>query len=171
MKTTVVPAQITTVEDRIIGNFTFAQILILIIPLITSTVIYVLLSPRMHLNYGKSVLMVAQFFVFGLLAMRVNGKILAEWLAVFIRFTRRNRVYVFTKNDLLTRDVETPVMVAQTTKTVAKKQPVKEIATSQPLTLSEKEKIDQLMSSSKLSVKFAFAKKGGIDVSLKPIKN
>ena len=125
----------------------------------------------MHLNYGKSVLMVAQFFIFGLLAMRVNGKILAEWLAVFIRFTRRSRIYVFTKNDLLTREVEMPVATTREVKPSAKKQPVKEAVTNQPLTLSEKEKIDQLMSSSKLSVKFAFAKKGGIDVSLKPIKN
>ena len=40
MKMTVVPAQVTTVEDRIIGNLGFSQILLLIVPVFAAAGIF-----------------------------------------------------------------------------------------------------------------------------------
>lgn len=58
MKTTVVPAQITTVEDKIAGSLTFTQIIMLVIPLLTSTAIYVLILPssRTRMTICKGIL-------------------------------------------------------------------------------------------------------------------
>ena len=56
MKTTVVPAQITTIEDRIAGNLTFIQIVLLICALILSTVVYAAIPPRIHLTVVKLIL-------------------------------------------------------------------------------------------------------------------
>ncbi|HEY1074235.1 MAG TPA: PrgI family protein, partial [Patescibacteria group bacterium] len=89
MRTTVVPAQITSVEDRIAGNFTFAQVLLLIVPLLVGTAIYVGVEPRSDLSTVKTILVCAQFLFFGALAIRYNGKILAQWLVVYFAFYLR----------------------------------------------------------------------------------
>lgn len=110
MKSTVVPAQITTVEDKIAGSLTFAQILLLVFSLIIGTAFYGLIPPKLHLSTLKMILMILQFAVFGLLALRYKGRILAEWLIVYLRYRARPRIYVFTKNDLGSRDLLTNVM-------------------------------------------------------------
>jgi len=104
MKSTVVPAQITTVEDKIAGSLTFAQILLLVFSLIIGTAFYGLIPPKLHLSTLKIVLMILQFAFFGLLALRYKGRILAEWLVVYLRYRARPRIYVFTKNDLGSRE-------------------------------------------------------------------
>ena len=40
MRTTVIPAQITTVEDKIAGSLNLTQILILMIPVFWATIVY-----------------------------------------------------------------------------------------------------------------------------------
>lgn len=40
MRSTVIPAQVTTVEDTIAGNLTITQIMLLIAPVLLSTAIY-----------------------------------------------------------------------------------------------------------------------------------
>ncbi|MBU6389287.1 PrgI family protein [Patescibacteria group bacterium] len=170
MKTTIVPAQITTVEDRIIGNLTFVQVLMLMIPLITGTVSYVFLPPHLHLAYHKAIIIILQFFAFGLLASRINGKILAEWLLIFIKFTVRPKIYIFTKNDLATRVVEEmEVEKVITSKKIAKTKTATEIS-DKAVSLSDQQKIEQLLVDPTFSLRFQFAKKG-IHVSLKPSKN
>ena len=47
MKMTVVPAQVTTVEDRIIGSLGFSQILLLVIPIFVSAGVFALVPPFM----------------------------------------------------------------------------------------------------------------------------
>ena len=97
MRSTVVPAQITTVEDRIAGNLTFTQIIMFVIPLVTSTTVYVLIPPQSQLGLFKLVLICIQILIFGILAIRIRGKILADWLIIYIKFKIRPRVYIFTK--------------------------------------------------------------------------
>lgn len=168
MKTTIVPAQITTVEDRIAGNFTFAQILLFIVPLLTSTVTYVLVAPKMHLGPLKLSLILLQFLVFGVLAVRINGKIVVEWFSVYIHFTRRPRYYVFTKNDEVGREKTTlakePMVTAD--QKVKKSEPLVPV-----LGPVEENRLAQLLENPSLTVSFELAKKGGIDVSLTPIKD
>lgn len=167
MKTTVVPAQITTVEDRIIGNLTFAQILMLIVPLITSTAIYAVLAPRLHLSAVKAILIVIQFVIFDLLAVRINGKILADWLIIFTRYSRRPRVYLFTKNDLTTREVA--LSIAE--KITVPDQPANKVPVIQPpISFADKIKLDQLQRNPAVTMRLAIGKKGGVDVSLKPVQ-
>lgn len=168
MKTTVVPAQITTVEDRIAGNFTFAQIFLMIISLILGTVIYVVLPPRMHLGSLKLTLIVFQFLLIGGLAIRINGKIIAEWLATYFRYSKRPRQYVFTKNDETGRE-KVAVIKRQETEVSEKKKESKIAIPTIPL--SEEAKVAVLLTNPSLTVSFELAKKGGIDVSLTPVKD
>lgn len=169
MKTTVVPAQITTVEDRIAGNLTLPQIVLLIIPLLISTVIYACLPVKMHFNLTKYILIGWQFLFFGLLAVRFRGKIVADWLVIYSRFKLRPRQYIFTKNDLTGRDIEIVISkesLVEETQSEEKPQTVPVL-----LSLKEKIKIDRLMANPAFSISFKLGKKGGFDVSLKPVKD
>ncbi len=168
MRTTVVPAQITSVEDRIAGNFTFAQILLLIAALLVGTGVYVGIAPRTDLTPLKSILVVIQFLFFGGLAIRYNGKILAQWLVVYFAFYRRPRFYIFTKNDPIHRNV---VLPEAPKKELAIPATTKLEQVRPHLSFAEQMRVDQLLESDSLTLSFELAKKGGIDVSLVPIKD
>ena len=58
MRTTVVPAQVTTVEDRIIGKLGFSQIVLLMIPVFLSAGIFTLLPSAMNGALYKYILMI-----------------------------------------------------------------------------------------------------------------
>lgn len=170
MRTTVVPAQITTVEDRIIGSLTFTQVLMLMVPLITSTVSYVCLAPRLHATSAKLLFITIQFLFFGLLSMRVNGRILAEWLAIFLRFSLRPKLFVFTKNDPATRNVR---MFAEEEEAEGQAEKIYErVRSVQPAVgMPERQRISRLLTGSTVSVRFKFTKKGILNVSLKPYES
>ncbi|HOX40949.1 MAG TPA: hypothetical protein PK263_02025 [bacterium] len=167
MKTTVVPAQITTVEDRIAGTLTFPQIILLIIPLITGAAIYSGIPPKIHFTLIKLVLIGSQWLFFGGLALRVRGKIIGDWLILYLRFTLRPRLYIFTKNDLANRDIAPAKLSKEAeqeqTETIG-------IIEKPSLPLSERIKLERLLTNPLLSIQFKPARKGGIDVALKPVK-
>lgn len=168
MKTTVVPAQITTVEDRIAGNLTFPQIVLMILPLLTSTAVYACVPSFMHFSALKIVLIGLQFIFFDGLAIRFRGKIVADWLVIYLRFAARPRRYIFTKNDTTARDIESTVPKEQAVHKKPKSSKL-EVATG-AISLFDKTKASRMLENPSLTVSFKFAKKGGLDVSLKPIK-
>jgi len=49
MRTTIIPAQITTIEDKIAGSLNFSQILLLMAPVLWGTLVYTLFSPVMKI--------------------------------------------------------------------------------------------------------------------------
>ncbi len=168
MKTTVVPAQITSVEDRIAGNFTFAQVLLLVAALLIATFLYVGVGPRLHLTVWKLSLIGLQFGVFGGLAIRYNGKIFAQWLVIYLRFFSRPRQYVFTKKDLAERNILLPIVK----RAKPSQRPKVQVVQATPaLSLLEQLRVDSLIENPSLSVSFELSKKGGIDVSLTPVKD
>ena len=167
MKTTVVPAQVTTVEDRIAGNFTFTQIVLFIIPLITSMAIYVLMPVKMHVSIFKTILVLSQFIFFGGLAIRFRGRIMADWLVIYLRFKLRPRIYIFSKNDLASRDIELHTPDKAMTEKKEKKRKIIHVYNAPDL--AEQSKADQLLENPGLSISFKLPKKGGIDVAIQPI--
>ena len=76
MKVTIVPAQVTTVEDRIAGNLGLSQLLLLTTPVFSGSLLYVVLPPVFHGAIYKLVLIVALFIICSLMAIRIKGKIL-----------------------------------------------------------------------------------------------
>jgi hypothetical protein len=162
MKLSVVPAQITTVEDKIAGNLTFIQIFLLIIPLLTSTVVFVEVSPHMKISMVKTMLIGLQFLMFGSLALRVRGKVVLDWLIVFLRFSMRPRIYIFTKNDLTHRNI--PIGVVEEEISLAT--PTEEVELLPALSLIEQVSLSKLMEDPSLTIGFTLAEKGGMHVSL-----
>jgi hypothetical protein len=165
MRTTIVPAQITTVEDRISGNLTFSQVLLLISALLIASVFYLALPPHRGFGNTKVAVMVVECIFFAVLTLRIQGRIMADWLVLYLRFAVRPRIYVFTKNDLTSRETagEEYKKVIQPMKVTPSH------VTSNSLSLPEQLKLTKLLANPSLTVRFALTKKGGIDVSLTPI--
>ena len=157
MKSTVVPAQITTVEDKIAGSLSFVQIILLVFSLIIGTAFYGLIPPKLHISGLKIVLILIQFSIFGILALRYRGRILADWLVIYLRWKSRPRIYIFDKNDAASRNMEPIILTQKQEKVVHKSAAAK---------INEKKKQVDLPvfdnSGSIISVKPS--KKGGFDV-------
>jgi hypothetical protein len=98
MKVTVVPAQVTTVEDRIVGSLGFSQLVLIVTPVFIAAALFAVLPPAMGSAVYKYVIMGVLAFLCCLLAIRIKGKILAAWLIVILRYNLRPKYYLFDKN-------------------------------------------------------------------------
>ena len=103
MKHVSIPAQITTVEDRIIGNLTLTQLSLLATPIFIDFGLYATLPKPMHLYLYKLPLMFIVTSVTFTLAIRLKGKLILFWVITLARFKFRAKVYVFNKNNLYFR--------------------------------------------------------------------
>jgi len=160
MRTTIIPAQITTVEDKIAGNLNFTQLILLVIPLIINCLVYTLLPERMHLNQYKTVLMLTSFFIFGILAFRVRGKILINWLILIIQYNLRPKYYIFNKNDLSGRKIEITL-----DKKEANANKTKVTITREASAFSDLANLEKLLTKKTASIRFK-PNKGGIYVAV-----
>lgn len=155
MRTTIIPAQITTVEDKIAGNLSMAQILIMLIPVGLTAMIYSLLTPSMKLVSYKLFLIIAVTLVCLILAIRIKDKIVAEWLSVLIKYTNRPKYYLFNKNNLTGRTVELPIMPKE--RHISKSKVIRNIEDPHDeINLSDQIKLDDLVNSGKVALHYRF---------------
>lgn len=108
MRTTVIPAQITTVEDKIAGNLNLTQIMILMVPVFWTTIVYAIFSIPMRMTlYKLPVILIVAIFCL-ILSLRIKGKVLVSWLGVLLKYNLRPRYYLFNKNDSYLREICLP---------------------------------------------------------------
>jgi hypothetical protein len=98
MKVTVVPAQITTVEDRVAGNLGFSQLILFAIPIFGGSLLYAVLPPSMEASLYKIIVICAMAIIAGILAIRIKGKIILLWLIILLRYNLRPKFYLLNKN-------------------------------------------------------------------------
>lgn len=106
MKTTVVPAQITTVEDKVAGNLSFTQLLLLVTPVFIDGAIFTLLPPLFNFSILKLMICIVVALACMTLAIRIRGKILLTWMVVIATYKIRPKFYLFNKNDMYLRPTE-----------------------------------------------------------------
>ena len=162
MRSTVIPAQITTVEDKIAGNFNLAQILLMMAPVLIATLLYTLIPTPMSFGKGKIIFTIMSAVIFLTLAIRVKSKIIGEWLVVWLRFKLRPEIYVFDKNDNYLR----PVFVKEVAKTEEKIKIVKKVVTKETVSDEDKVRWQNIFTGRKKSLSFEFNQKGGLYVEL-----
>jgi hypothetical protein len=109
MRTTVIPAQVTTVEDTIAGSLNFTQILLLVTSLFANTFVYALMPERMKFSLLKLGLMAIIFAVFILLSLKIKGRIVLSWLTILATYVLRPHTFIFSKNTLFARDIQMPI--------------------------------------------------------------
>ena len=164
MRTTTVPAQITTVEDKIAGELNIMQLLLLVTPVFGSAAIYVGLPPFFASAPYKIVVIVCLFVVFGTLAIRIKGKIVLAWLMILARYSARPRYYLFNKNDTYMRDIpKSEVQQEVVEKTEAKKA---EPAPQPRLSTADLVQIEQLITNPEANLHFRTDKKGALSVHI-----
>lgn len=159
MRSTVVPAQITTVEDRIAGGLGMSQILLLTVPVFGGSALFVILPPFLSYATYKVVAIAMFAAICGLLAIRIKSRILLSWLVILLRYNMRPRYYVFSKNSMYLREQPASKKAIQTVDEI--KQPQK--IDSKPLpTLSTQQlaRIQNIITDPNTNLRFTFSKKG-----------
>lgn len=165
MRTQVIPAQITTVEDRIAGNFSLTQIIILLTPVLFATLAYALLPPSMMFIWYKLGLILAFVVLAVTLAIRVKGKIILNWLFILARYNLRPKYYVFNKNSVFSRAVYKAV---ENHKVEKKEIQVKEKVTEEP-TVKDILRLKHFLNSEDFDLIYRTNRKGGLNVAFEKV--
>lgn len=168
MRTTTVPAQITTVEDKVAGELSLIQLLLLVTPIFGGAAIFVVLPPFFASAPYKIVVIVCLAVFFAMLAIRIKGKIVLTWLLILVRYNTRPRYYVFNKNDTHLRNIpksEAPQEV------VEKTEPEKVTRIPLPrLSTAELVQVEQLIANPEANLHFVTDKKGGLSVRITEVQ-
>ncbi|HVA11355.1 MAG TPA: PrgI family protein [Candidatus Dormibacteraeota bacterium] len=169
MKTATVPAQITTVEDKIAGNLTLQQASLLASPLFVDFALYAALPTTLKLNAYKLVLMIVATLTSSLLAVRVRGRILLAWAITMLKYNARPRYYVFDKNNTYFRSAESVLVKEAKAQTVVGiKQAVQSDASQ--LSVEDVFKLEHILAHPSAKLSFATSKKGILYASVSEIE-
>lgn len=169
MRTTVVPAQVTTVEDRIMGSLGFSQIALIVIPVFVSAGVFIILPPVMHGSLYKYLVSATFALLMGILAIRIKGKIILLWLITILRYNLRAKYYLFNKNSALYRDdhksfapilEDAPVTAQERKKGIIPK-----------LALQDTIRVLETIQHQNNNLRFEMTKKGGLRVRFTEIKD
>lgn len=165
MRTTIVPSQITTVEDKIAGRLGLSQLLLLVMPIFGGSAIFVILPPFFNYAVYKLVFIVCATVLSALLAIRIKGKILLFWAITLLRYNMRPRYYLFNKNSLHAREVvERDITDTDPAKeTIA---PIVPVTQRINLTTAERVQVENLIANPAANIHFIANKKGELSVHL-----
>jgi len=162
MKATIVPAQVTTVEDRVAGNLGFSQLILFIAPVFGGSLLYAVLPPVMGASLYKIIFISVLTVTSAVLAIRIKGKIVLLWLVVLLKYARRPKYYLFDKNSTSFREdyPEPPVKTDDEPASTKDLEPV-----ALPL-LNVKERllVHEALDDPLCRVEFGATKKGGLNV-------
>jgi len=159
MRSTIIPAQITTVEDKIAGSLSMTQMLLLMTPVFLSALVYAVFIPQMKLPAYKIPIILVISIICFILALRIKGKIILGWILILLNYTARPKYYLFNKNDTLNRTVDFPDekdLSLAFSKRETKRSP--KVAVSE-ISLVDQSKLENLIVSGKLAVSYQFKKK------------
>ncbi len=168
MKITVVPAQVTTVEDRIVGSLGFSQMLLLIVPVFVSAALFAGLPPAMGNATYKYIVMGVIAFFCALLSIRIRGKIVAAWLVTILRYNLRAKYYLFNKNTSAMRDEYTPAPIQKPSTPAAKSQ--KKHSTLPKLDSMEAAQLLAVIENPAAKLRFETTRKGALHVRLTEVE-
>jgi hypothetical protein len=168
MRQTTIPAQITTVEDRIVGNLSLTQVMLLAVPMLSTGLVFVALPPTMQLTPSKFFgLVMLAVFCSGL-AIRIKGKLLLSWLILRVRYNLRPRHYVFNKNTTTNRNLrilsnELAQLDARPTRPNVRRRALR-------LTSAEAARTIEAMENPAANLAFTTTKKGNLYVRITEVK-
>jgi hypothetical protein len=168
MRTTTVPAQITTVEDKVAGELSITQLLLLVAPIFGGAGIFVILPPFFNSAPYKIVIIVCLAVLFGVLAIRIKGKIILTWLLILVRYNTRPRYYIFNKNDTYLRDIPKPEAPQKKVEQVESKKTAS--STLPRLSTADLVQIEQLIANPQANLHFKTNRKGGLSVHITEVQ-
>jgi len=167
MKVTVVPAQVTTVEDKIMGSLGLNQLLLLIAPVFVGGVCYIFLPPFSEFHPYKYILMGIAALLCSILAIRIKGKIVANWIVILLHYNLRPKTYVFNKNTALYREDYASAAPHEETAKKAETDTKRHVPKLDFHTMA---KVHAVIDNPELRLRFESTKKGGLHVRLTEIE-
>jgi hypothetical protein len=167
MKVTIVPAQVTTVEDRIAGDLSVLQVGLLAVPIFGGSLLYAVLPPSMEFSLYKLMVIAFLAVAAGLLAIRIKGKVIFMWALIFLRYALRPRLYLFNKNTTLYREEYLEFLQETTTQVDAVE---RVFAPLQNLDIHEKAYVYAAFDDSISRLRFETTKKGGLNVRVTKVE-
>ncbi|QQS26795.1 PrgI family protein [bacterium] len=167
MRSTAVPAQVTTVEDRIMGNLGFSQLVLCIVPIFVGAGLFVILPPIMEGNIYKYLVMSVIALLSGILAIRIKGKIVLFWLVTILRYNLRPRHYVFQKSADYREEytIKKTDASEQTSTTAAKVPPLPKLA------FHDAAQVLETINKPGSNLRFEMTKKGALYVRLTEVED
>lgn len=169
MRTTAVPAQVTTVEDRIMGNLGFSQLVLFILPFFVGVGLFVILPPIMHGSLYKYIVMVVIATISSVLAIRIKGKIILLWLITIVRYNIRPKYYVFQKSTAAHRE-EYKLQKADTPEE-AKTTDRAKVSELPKLAFHDAVQVLETINKPGSNLRFEMTKKGGLNVRLTEVED
>lgn len=168
MRSTIVPAQVTTIEDRVAGSLGLSQVLLLTVPVFGGSALFVILPPFFNYAVYKVVVIVCFAVLCGLLAIRIKGKILLQWLVVIMRYNLRPRYYVYDKNDMFMREDIPRVNKDDAEEKV--EQPESTLKRIPRLSTAELVAVESVIADPAANLHFTTNQRGGFDVHITETK-
>lgn len=166
MKTRVIPAQITTVEDKIAGNLSLTQILLLMTPVFWMMVVYALLVPQMQFSWYKLPLFLIVLFACLILSLRIKGRVMLHWLVTLLRYNLRPKYYLFDKNESYMRTLYLPAFERNRRKLFSKSPAKQEKKATNPnISFGDLIRLENLITNPKYSLSVKLGRKGGLNVA------
>jgi hypothetical protein len=164
VKTSIVPAQITTVEDKVAGNLSLSQLLLLSAPVFAGSAIYIVLPPALSMPLYKTLVAGILAFGFGLLAIRIKGRILLLWVITVGRYCLRPRYFVFDKNSTHLRPQPKRAELSPEHQTDDAEEP--EVFMPPQLSTREAVLLERILTDPKARLHFKTDRKGGLSVRI-----
>ncbi len=168
MKTTIVPAQVTTVEDKIAGNLGFTQLLLLVTPVFLSGALFGFFPPFLKVAPYKLVLGGLLALVCITLAIRIKGKILLSWISIISRYNVRPRFYLFDKNDSYLRTSPSDQQALESEPVIEVREAYDLLPELMPM--SERVRLETAVLDPRADFHFKTTKKGALRVYIREIK-
>lgn len=166
MKTRAIPAQITTVEDKIAGNLSLVQILLLMVPVFWATIVYALFTPRLGLLWYKFPLVISVLLICLFLSLRIRGKVILDWFTIILSYNIRPKYYVFNKNDKFLRTLDLPTFEKKQRNLFRKSTAVKQAKGSiRNFSIGNLVWLESLLTDPKNSFSLKTGRKGGLYVA------
>lgn len=168
MRSTVVPAQVTTVEDRIAGNIGVSQLMLLLAPVFGGGILYVFLPPFFGYSVYKIVVLVTFAVICSVLAIRIKGQIVLKWLISIITYNTRPRYYIANKNHIHGREKVQKMTFDDIEQRAIEK--VKEIKRTHRLSTQELVNIESILANPQANLRFSTDAKGELRVHITEVQ-
>jgi len=175
MRATTIPAQITTVEDKIAGNLNMTQVTLLGVPIIFAAIVYTAFPPVFRFAWYKFPLVLVVVIIMVVLSLRIRGKVVINWLLVVLKYNVRPRYFVFNKNDEYLREMILPQAEVKTRKSflpafLKNRKKLQNGIPAKSFDIKDLMKLKDFIHNPNYTFAFKINEKGGINVALEQIK-
>lgn len=175
MRATTIPAQITTVEDKIAGNLNVTQVVLLGVPIVFTAIAYTVFPPTFHFAWYKLPLTLIVTLICVTLSLRIRGKVLVNWLFVVMKYNLRPRYYVFNRNDEYLREMFLPIAEVKPKKAILpaffrREKKIPNGIPAKNFDIKDLMRLKDFINHPDYTFAFKVNEKGGINVALEQIK-